>query len=86
MPVAFAQAPLVSPGGVLNAASQDKNGQPVAAGALVSIYGTDLVAATASADSIPLSTQLSGVTVTFDNIQAPMYSTFHSAAFDHSRL
>lgn len=35
---AFAQTPSVSQGGVLNAASSDQTGQPVALGSLVSIY------------------------------------------------
>src|SRR5690348_7451891 len=67
-----AQTPVIAPGGVLNAASNDKSGQPVPAGALVSIYGTDLSAATAAADTVPLSTTLSNVKVTFNAIEAPL--------------
>ena len=52
---AFAQTPVVAPGGVLNGASFDKTtGAPVAPGALISIFGTDLSAASLSADSVPL--------------------------------
>jgi len=67
-----AQTPVIAPGGVLNGASFDKTGQPIPAGALISIFGTDLSAATASADSIPLGTTLSGVSVTFNGVPAPM--------------
>jgi uncharacterized protein (TIGR03437 family) len=72
----------VAPGGVLNGASFDKTaGAPVAPGALISIFGTDLAAATASADSIPLSTNLSSVRVTFNGtIDAPLKDVVHSAA------
>src|ERR1044071_7569568 len=78
---AFAQTPVVAPGGVLNGASFDKTtGAPIAPGALVSIFGTDLAAATASADTVPLSTQLSGVTVTFNGVAAPLKDVVHNAA------
>lgn len=78
--IAGAQTPVIAPGGVLNGASFDKTGQPIPPGALVSIFGTDLSAATASADSVPLSTSLSNVTVTFNGIAAPMKDVVHSAA------
>jgi uncharacterized protein (TIGR03437 family) len=77
--VAGAQSPVIAPGGVLNGASFDKTGQPVPAGALVSIFGTNLAAASASADSVPLSTTLSNVNVTFNGIAAPMKDVVHSA-------
>ncbi len=63
------QAPLVSAGGIINAA----NGMsPVAPGSLVSIYGSNLAAALAQADSIPLSTTLGNVSVTFNGVPAPL--------------
>ena len=66
---AYAQAPVVSSGGVSNAA----NGlSTVTPGSLVSIYGTNLAAGLAQADSIPLSTSLNGVSVTFNGVQAPL--------------
>jgi uncharacterized protein (TIGR03437 family) len=72
---AFAQAPSVASGGVLNGASFAK-GQPITPGSLVSIFGTNLASQISEADSIPLSTKLGGVTVQFVNgdttIQAPM--------------
>ena len=68
---AYAQQPLVAAGGVLNAASNAK-GVAVSAGSLISIYGTALASSVANADSIPLSNTLGNVSVTFDNIPAPM--------------
>jgi uncharacterized protein (TIGR03437 family) len=47
-------------------------GQAVAAGSLVAIYGTNFATATAAADTIPLSTKLANVTVTFNGVPAPM--------------
>jgi len=81
---AFSQTtPSIATGGVLNGASFDKTGQPVAPGSLISIFGTNLSAATLSADSIPLSTSLSGVTVTFNGIAAPLKDVVHQpATFD----
>src|SRR5580765_7617788 len=66
---AHAQTPVVSPGGVGNAA----NGlSTVTPGSLVSIFGSNLASGLAVADSIPLATTLSGVSVTFNGIQAPL--------------
>jgi len=79
---AFAQTPVVSAGGVVNAASSDKTGQPVAPGSLVSIYGSNLVSATASAGSIPLPPDLSGASVTFGSATGPMLSTYHGPTYD----
>ncbi|HYW42168.1 MAG TPA: hypothetical protein VE959_04885 [Bryobacteraceae bacterium] len=77
------QSPAIAAGGVLNGASFDKTGQPIAPGSLVSIFGTNLSAATLSADSIPLSTSLSGVTVTFNGISAPLEDVVHQpGSFD----
>src|SRR5690349_9333168 len=76
----FAQTPVIAAGGVLNGASFDKTGQPVAPGALVSIFGTNLSAATASALSIPLSTSLSSVSVTFAGFNAALKDVVHSDA------
>jgi trimeric autotransporter adhesin len=67
--IACAQTPVVSSGGVSNAA----NGLPtVAPGSLVSIYGSNLAGGLAQADSIPLSTTLSNVSVTFNGVAAPL--------------
>lgn len=76
---AFAQAPVVAPGGVLNGASFVKD-QAVAPGSLVSIFGTNLASTNGLANSIPLSTSLANVSVTFNGVQAPLIGVFHSAA------
>src|SRR6266542_4420411 len=66
---AYAQVPAVNAGGVSNAA----NGLgTVAPGSLVSIYGSTLAGGLAQADSIPLSTTLSNVSVTFNGVPAPL--------------
>jgi uncharacterized protein (TIGR03437 family) len=67
---AYAQ-PSVASGGVLNGASF-ATGQPVAPGSLVSIFGTDLASTNSAATSVPLSTSLGNVSVTFNNIAAPL--------------
>jgi len=77
--VAAAQTPTIADGGVLNGASFAK-GQPVAAGSLVSIFGSNLASTTAKADSIPLSTSLSNISVTFNGIAAPMIFASHDPA------
>jgi uncharacterized protein (TIGR03437 family) len=64
--LALAQAPIVTPGGVVNGASF-VSGQPITGGSLVSIFGSNFASAIAGADSIPLSTSLGGVTVRFVN-------------------
>ncbi len=74
----FAQTPVVAQGGILNGASFVK-GQAIAPGSLVSIFGTNLAANNSVANSIPLSTSLANVSVTFNGIQAPLYGVFHDA-------
>jgi uncharacterized protein (TIGR03437 family) len=74
-----AQTPVVPDGGVVNGASFAQK-QPVSPGSLISIFGTGLVSKLASADTIPLSTSLSGVTVTFADLPpAPLLGVIHGA-------
>jgi uncharacterized protein (TIGR03437 family) len=61
----------VTPGGVVNAASFASS-QAVAPGSIVAIFGTQLASQLAQADSVPLATSLAGVSVTFNNVQAPL--------------
>src|SRR6185436_15449093 len=84
--IAGAQTPVIAPGGVLNGASFDKTGQPIPPGALVSVFGNNLSAATATASSIPLSTTLSGVTVTFNGTLAPLAGVYHLTDYDQINL
>jgi len=55
----------------VNAASFDP-GKPVAAGTLVSIFGNQLAPGLALADSVPLSTSISNVSVSFNGVAAPL--------------
>jgi uncharacterized protein (TIGR03437 family) len=65
-----AQTPTVSSGGVVNAASFTF---PVAPGALISIFGSNLAPQNAAASQIPLPMSLAGVSVRFNNnIFAPL--------------
>jgi len=59
--------PVVS--AVLNGASYSGN---IAPGTWVSIFGTQLSAGTATANSTPLKTALGGVSVTFNGVAAPL--------------
>ncbi len=69
--VSLAQTPVVTEGGVVNAASFAP-GQVVTPGSLVAIFGANLAAGLSQADTIPLSSSLGGVSVTFNNIPAPL--------------
>jgi len=69
---AHSQTPSVPAGGVINAASGASVTAPVAPGSLVSIFGSNLASGLAQADSIPLSTSLNSVSVTFNGIPAPL--------------
>ena len=70
--LALAQTPVISNNGVLNGASFAV-GQPVAPGSLVSIFGTELASSLALNDTVPLSTSLSSVSVTFNGVPAGLY-------------
>jgi len=77
--------PSVAPGGVLNAASYAKDanglGSPVSPGSLVAIFGGFSGAILASADTIPFSTNLGNVTVSFNGISAPLQLVSPGGAF-----
>ncbi len=64
--------PVIATGGVLNGASFAK-GQAVTPGSLVAIFGTGLASGLISGSSVPLSTQLGGTSVAFNDIPAPLY-------------
>ncbi len=71
--------------GVLNAASyaKDANGQgsPVAPGSLVQIYATLPGANSESSSTVRLPTSLGGVSVTFNNIPAPLSAVVPAGTF-----
>jgi len=66
---AVAQPPVITPGGIVNAAS---NQTPVALGSLVSIYGTNLSPQTDVAPTVPLPITIDGVKVLVNNVLAPL--------------
>ena len=76
--VASAQTPAIDPGRIYNSASF-ATGQPVAPGSLVSIFGSNFASGITQAKSVPLSTNLANVTVTFDGIAAPLAGVFHTS-------
>jgi len=65
------QAPAINQGGVVDAASFAV-GRPVSAGNIVAIFGTNLASQIATADTVPWSSSLANVSVTFNNIAAPL--------------
>jgi uncharacterized protein (TIGR03437 family) len=71
-----ATPPSIATGGVLNAASFSKNAQglgtAVAPGSLVAIFGSFPGATAASAASLPYTSSLGGVTVSFNGTLAPL--------------
>ncbi|MBZ5604753.1 MAG: hypothetical protein LAO79_20840 [Acidobacteriia bacterium] len=76
-PALFAQKPVVADGGVINAASFAKDsktglGTATAPGSLVAIFGTFTASTVQSADTIPYSTSLGGVSVTIGGVKAPL--------------
>ncbi len=72
---AAAQTPAVADNGILNAASYTTAGNPgfaVAPGSLVAIFGSGLAAGLSQADSVPLSTSMANVSVSFGGTPAPL--------------
>ncbi len=65
-------APAIPAGGIVNGASFSKTLAP-AAGAIVSLFGTNLAASTVAASSLPLPTSLGGVSVTVNGVAAPLF-------------
>jgi uncharacterized protein (TIGR03437 family) len=75
--LARAQTPVVNAGGIVNTASYASGG--IAPGSIVSIFGTNLAGQPATASSIPLPSALGNVSsVTFNGVQAPLYSVSSS--------
>jgi uncharacterized protein (TIGR03437 family) len=76
----------IAAGGVLNAASFDKSGAGVAPGSLVAIFGTGLGATQADADTVPFSTSLGGVRVTFNGVFAPLRDVIPAAGIVNAQI
>jgi uncharacterized protein (TIGR03437 family) len=76
--IASAQTPAIVAGGVANGASFGlAPNAAITPGSLISVFGTNLASGTAAADSIPLSTNLGGVSVTINGISAPLNYVCH---------
>jgi uncharacterized protein (TIGR03437 family) len=72
----WAQKPSVGENGVVNGASFIPFGQPGhanAPGSIVSIFGTNFASSLAQASTVPLSTSLGGVSVTFNGVATPLF-------------
>ncbi len=63
----------LSPQGVVNAASYSPFTAGVSPGEIVVLYGTNLAPSFQAASSLPLPTNLNGVSVTVNGVQAPLY-------------
>jgi uncharacterized protein (TIGR03437 family) len=68
---AQAQLPVVSDGGVANAATFERSAA-VAPGSMVAIFGTGLAGGLTRLDSAPLSATIADVSVTFNGMTAPL--------------
>jgi uncharacterized protein (TIGR03437 family) len=66
-----ADPPVINPGGIVNTAGIPSTAA-IAPGGLVSIFGSNLAAAMALSDSVPLSTTVGGVGVTINGVAAPI--------------
>ena len=71
VPTASTPVPAISAGGVVNAASY-KN-QPLAAGTIASVFGSNFSASSVPASQLPLSTSLGGVSVLVNGEFAPLF-------------
>jgi uncharacterized protein (TIGR03437 family) len=68
----LAQTPVLFDGGTVNGVTYAV-GQPIAPGSIASVFGSELAASLAQADSVPLSTNLANVSVTINGIPAPLF-------------
>ena len=78
--VGWSQRPVITPGGVVNAASysagigyQTDGGPLLAVGSIASIFGTSLAASTQTAQTSTLPMQLGGTSVTVNGAAAPLF-------------
>jgi uncharacterized protein (TIGR03437 family) len=70
-PICRGQKPVISPGGVVNAA--DYAGGILTPGSIASIFGQNLATTTLAATSTPLPAKLGGTTVTIEGLPAPLF-------------
>jgi uncharacterized protein (TIGR03437 family) len=81
----FAQSgdPTIDPNLGVQNQGNFKAGEPVAAGSFVAIFGTNFASSLTLADTIPLSNSLANVSVTFNNVPAPMVAVGHDVNSAH---
>lgn len=81
----FAQsgAPTIDPNLGVQNQGNFKAGESVAAGSFVAIFGTNFASSLTLADTIPLSNSLANVSVTFNNVPAPMVAVGHDVNSAH---
>lgn len=63
----------INPQGIVNSATYAPVGDNIAPGEFITIFGSGLAAASASATALPFPNQLGGVTVSIGGTQAPIY-------------
>jgi uncharacterized protein (TIGR03437 family) len=69
--------PAIAPGGVVNGASFGLAPSGVTQGSLISVFGTNLASTAAAADSVPLSMNLGGVSVSVGGFPAALNYVCH---------
>ena len=76
----FAQSgtPTIDPNLGVQNQGNFKAGESVASGSFVAIFGTNIASSLTLADTVPLSNQLANVSVTFNNVPAPMVAVGHN--------
>ena len=72
-PVLTGPGVFLNPTGIANAASSAPFTAGIANGELITLYGSNLAAATVVAPKIPFPTKLGGVTVSINGLAAPIY-------------
>ncbi len=73
---AYGQRPVISPGGVVNAASYvtgGLTGRGLAGGSIASIFGSNLASSEQVASGFPLPTTLAGTSVTLNGVSLPIF-------------
>ena len=73
MPLPTGEGPFISPIGILNGASFAPPTFPVSGGTIVSLFGTNLAGTTQSATTVPLPTAMANVSVTVNDVLAPLF-------------
>jgi uncharacterized protein (TIGR03437 family) len=73
MPDLTGSGVFLSPLGVLNGASFAPPTYPISGGTILSLFGTGLAPSEQSAQSVPLPTTLAGVSVTINDVPAPLF-------------